>query len=109
MKNEYRINLRMNPNKPKQKEIIDFFNERKNNDSFSRNEFIIEAVLGRIHGESNNDLLDDIREVIRDEIKNISVVVSNEDDKNDTTDIPELTEEQLAQNEADVLDVLDMF
>ncbi len=44
MKNEYRINLRMNPNKPKQKEIIDFFNERKNDDSFSRNEFIIEAM-----------------------------------------------------------------
>ena len=109
MKNEYRINLRMNPNKPKQKEIIDFFNERKNDDSFSRNEFSIEAILGRIHGESNNALLDDIREVIRDEIKNISFVVSNEDDKNDTADIPELTEEQLAKNEAGVLDVLDMF
>ncbi|MBR4766610.1 MAG: hypothetical protein IK085_07600 [Clostridia bacterium] len=108
MKNEYRINLRMNPNKPKQKEIIDFFNERKNDDSFSRNEFIIEAILCRIHGESNNTLLDDIREVIRDEIKNISVIVSN-DNENDTADIPELTEEQLAQNEADVLDVLDMF
>ena len=108
MKNEYRINLRMNPNKPKQKEIIDFFNERKNDDSFSRNEFIIEAILCRIHGESNNTLLDDIREVIRDEIKNISVIVSN-DNENDTADIPELTEEQLAKNEADVLDVLDMF
>ena len=108
MKNEYRINLRMNPNKPKQKEIIDFFNERKNDDSFSRNEFIIEAVLERIHSESNNALLDDIREVIRDEIKNISVVVSN-DNENDTADIPELTEEQMAENEADVLDVLDMF
>ena len=109
MKNEYRINLRMNPNKPKQKEIIDFFNVRKNDDSFSRNEFIIEAILGRIHGESNNTLLDDIREVIRDEIKNISVVVSDNSNENDTADIPELTEEQLAQNEADVLDVLDMF
>ena len=109
MKNEYRINLRMNPNKQKQKEIIDFFNERKNDDSFSRNEFIIEAILGRIHGESNNTLLDDIREVIRDEIKNISVVVSDNSNESDTTDIPELTEEQLAQNEADVLDVLDMF
>ena len=108
MKNEYRINLRMNPNKPKQKEIINFFNERKNDDSFSRNEFIIEAILGRIHGESNNALLYDIREVIRDEIKNISVVVSN-DNENDTADIPELTEEQMAENEADVLDVLDMF
>ena len=109
MKNEYRINLRMNPNKPKQKEIIDFFNERKNDSSFSRNEFIIEAILGRIHGESNNTLLDDIREVIHDEIKNISVVVSENSNENDTADIPELTEEQLAQNEADVLDVLDMF
>ncbi len=109
MKNEYRINLRMNPNKPKQKEIIDYFNKRKTDDSFSRNEFIIEAILGRIHGGSSNALLDDIREVIRDEIKNISVFVSNEDDKNDTADIPELTEEQLAQNEANVLDVLDMF
>ena len=109
MKNEYRINLRMNPNKSKQKEIIDFFNERKNDDSFSRNEFIIEAILGRIHGESNNTLLDDIREVIRDEIKNISVVVLDNSNENDTADIPELTEEQLALNEADVLDVLDMF
>ena len=109
MKNEYRINLRMNPNKPKQKEIIDFFNERKNDDSFSRNEFIIEAILGRIHGESNNALLDDIREVIRDEIKSISVVVSDNSNESDTADIPELTEEQLAKNEANVLDVLDMF
>ena len=109
MKNEYRINLRMNPNKQKQKEIIDFFNERKNDDSFSRNEFIIEAILGRIHGESNNTLLDDIREVIRDEIKNISVVVLDNSNENDTADIPELTEEQQARNEADVLDVLDMF
>ena len=109
MKNEYRINLRMNPNKPKHKEIIDFFNERKNDDSFSRNEFIIEAILGRIQGESNNALLDDIREVIRDEIKNISVVLSDSSNKNDTADIPELTEEQLAKNEVDVLDVLDMF
>ena len=109
MKNEYRINLRMNPNKQKQKEIIDFFNERKNDDSFSRNEFIIEAIFGRIHGESNNSLLDDIREVIRDEIKNISVVVLDNSNENDTADIPELTEEQQARNEADVLDVLDMF
>ena len=109
MKNEYRINLRMNPNKQKQKEIIDFFNERKNDNSFSRNEFIIEAILGRIHGESNNTLLDDIREVIRDEIKNISVVASDNSNENDTAYIPELTEEQLALNEADVLDVLDMF
>ena len=55
MKNEYRINLRMNPNKPKQKEIIDFFNERKNDDSFSRNEFIIEAILGRIQQSRARD------------------------------------------------------
>ena len=109
MKNEYRINLRMNPNKPKQKEIIDFFIERKNDDSFSRNEFIIEAILGRIHGESSNALLDDIREVIRDELKNISGVVSYNVVKNETADIREQTEEQLAKNEADVLDVLDMF
>ena len=109
MKNEYRINLRMNPNKAKHRKIIDFFAGRKADESFSRSEFIVDAILDKIHEESKTDLLEEFREIIRDELGNISVIVSDKADKNDTADIPELTEEPLALNEADVLDVLDMF
>ena len=109
MKNEYRINLRMNPNKAKHREIIDFFTGRKTDESFSRSEFIADAILDKIHEESKNDLLEEFREIIRDELGNISVIVSDKNDKNVTADIPEFDEEQVEQSEADVLDILKMF
>ena len=109
MKNEYRINLRMNPNKAKHREVIDFFSERKADESFSRSDFIVDAILDKIHEESKNDLLEEFREIIRDELGNISVIVSDNADKNDTADIPEFDEKQVEQSEADVLDILKMF
>ena len=109
MKNEYRINLRMNPNKAKHREIIDFFAGRKADESFSRSEFIVDAILDKIHEENKNDLLEEFREIIREEIGNISVIVSDKADKNDTADITEFDKEQVEQSEADVLDILKMF
>ena len=74
----------------------------------SRNAFIVTAVLNEIQRQSsvNGFLLDDIRQVIREELQEVSfAAVSSVFEQAQ----PELTEEQQAENEKSVLDDLEMF
>lgn len=106
MSEGYRVNLRLNPHKEKHRQIIEFFKEQSNDKSFSRNDFIVDAISEKL---SDSSLLEEIRNIIREEMSSISIVASAETEKSPKDEIPLMTEEQRVKNESDVLDVLDMF
>ena len=106
MSEGYRVNLRLNPRKEKHREIIEFFKESGRDKSFSRNDFIIDAITEKLN---NSNLLDEIRNIIRDEMSSISIATPAEKEKSSEEKLPSMTEEQRMKNEEDVLDVLEMF
>ena len=65
MSEGYRVNLRLNPRKEKHREIIEFFKESGRDKSFSRNDFIIDAITEKLN---DSNLLEGIRNIIREEI-----------------------------------------
>ena len=74
----------------------------------SRNAFMITAVLNEVQRQSsvNGFLLDDIRQVIREELQEVSFVAASPVFEQVQ---PELTEDQQVENEKSVLDDLEMF
>lgn len=106
MSEGYRVNLRLNSRKEKHREIIEFFKESGRDKSFSRNDFIIDAITEKLN---DSNLLDEIRNIVREEMSNISIVAPTEKEKSSEEKLPSMTEEQRMKNEEDVLDVLDMF
>lgn len=101
---KYRINVRFDTDDPKQAEAVKFLQSLE----YSRNAFIVSAVLDAISGKStaNSISLEDIRRIIQEELQEVSFVT-----------VPpvfhpvktELTEEEQAENEKSVLDDLEMF
>lgn len=106
-KDVYRLNVRFDLTKPKEKEAVDYLQKLKDTDKKSRNRFIVEAITEQIRrrNAAYDFTLDDIRQVIQEEMQGRFVTVS--------TDLPtekeELSEEQRAKNNAQVLSALDMF
>lgn len=101
---KYRINVRFDLDKPKEANAAQYLQSLDK----SRNAFIVTAVLNEIQRQSsvNGFLLDDIRQVIREELQEVSfAAVSSVFEQAQ----PELTEEQQAENEKSVLDDLEMF
>ena len=107
---EYRINVRFNLSDTEHTEIIDYLNSLDKEKYKSRNQFIIDALKSAIaYAEkqtADDELLQKIREILKEELTNISVVAS----------VPssvgidmELTEEQRLKNDAEALEFLDMF
>lgn len=107
---EYRINVRFNLSDTEHTEIIDYLNSLDKEKYKSRNQFIIDAIKSAIaYAEkqtADDELLQKIREILKEELTNISVVAS----------VPssvgidmELTEEQRLKNDAEALEFLDMF
>lgn len=101
---KYRINVRFNLAKPMEKNAAQYLQALDK----SRNAFIVTAVLNEMQRQSpaSGLLLDDIRQVIREELQEVSFVAASPVFEQAQ---PELTEEQQAENEKSVLDDLEMF
>lgn len=101
---KYRINVRFDLDKPTEANAAQYLQALEK----SRNAFIVAAVINEMQRQSsaNGVLLDDIRQVIREELQEVSFVAASPVFEQVQ---PELTEEQQAENEKSVLDDLEMF
>lgn len=101
---KYRINVRFDLDKPKDAKAVQYIQSLDK----SRNAFIVTAVINEIQRQSSAScfLLEDIRQVIREELQEVSFVAAPSAFEPVQ---PELTEEQQAENEKSVLDDLEMF
>lgn len=101
---KYRINVRFDTDDPKQAEAVKFLQSLE----YSRNAFIVSAVLDAISGKSavNNISLENIRKVIQEELQEVSLVAVPSVLQSAKT---ELTKEEQAENEMSVLEDLEMF
>ena len=101
---KYRINVRFDLDKPKEANAAQYLQALNK----SRNAFMVTAVLNEMQRQTstNGVLLEDIRQVIREELQEVSFAVAPPVFGQIQ---PELTEEQQAENERSVLDDLEMF
>ena len=101
---KYRINVRFDLDKPKEAKAAQYLQSLDK----SRNAFVVTAVLNEMQRQSSASgfLLEDIRQVIREELQEMSFVAAPPVFEPVQS---ELTEEQQAENEKSVLDDLEMF
>lgn len=101
---KYRINVRFDLGKPKEAKAAQYLQMLDK----SRNAFIVTAVLNEMQRQTstNGILLEDIRQVIRKELQEVSFVAASPAFEQVQS---ELTEAQQAENEKSVLDDLEMF
>lgn len=99
---KYRINVRFDLDKPMEANAAQYLQSLDK----SRNAFMVTAVLNEMQRQTSGVLLDDIRQVIREELQEVSFVAASPVFEQVQ---PELTEEQQAENEKSVLDDLEMF
>lgn len=101
---KYRINVRLDLDKPKEANAAQYLQALDK----SRNAFMVTAVLNEMQRQTSASgvLLEDIRQVIREELQEVSFVAASPVFEQVQL---ELTEEQQAENEKSVLDDLEMF
>ena len=101
---KYRINVRFDLDKQKEAKAAQYLQALDK----SRNAFMITAVLNEMQRQTSASsfLLEDIRQVIREELQEVSFVAASPVLEQVQ---PELTEKQQAENEKSVLDDLEMF
>ena len=99
---KYRINVRFDLDKPMEANAAQYLQSLDK----SRNAFMVTAVLNEMQRQTSGVLLEDIRQVIREELQEVSFVVASPVFEQVQL---ELTEEQQAENEKSVLDDLEMF
>ena len=101
---DYRINVRFHTDVPAEKKAAEYLQTL----SKSRNKFIVDAVIAYMNKEStdNETLLENIRQIFREEVQTVAVVSASSTAIVATT---ELTEEQKAENAKNVLADLEMF
>ena len=101
---KYRINVRFDLDKPKEAKAAQYLQSLDK----SRNAFIVAAVINEMQRQTSASsfLLEDIRQVIREELQEVSFAVAPPVFERVQ---PELTEAQQAENEKSVLDDLEMF
>ena len=108
---EYRINVRFNLSDTEHTAIIDYLKSLNKEKYKSRNQFIIDAIKSAIaYAEkqtADDELLNKFREILKEELTNISVVTSVTPSSAGID--MELTEEQKLKNDAEALAFLDMF
>ena len=109
MKNNYRINVRFDLKKEREKEAAEFLFKLSVQSSGSRNRFIVDAVIEAIRRQQNGTdvSLEDIRAMFREELQSVSFV--NAPAKDAPPFQTELTEEEKAKNDAGILSALAMF
>ena len=109
MSNHYRLNVRFDLDDEAEHRAAEYLAELNNEKGKSRNRFIVEAVISFMERQnSDRDFtLDDVRQVFREELSEVSFVApaSTEYSIADT----ELTEEQQAENDENVLSDLSAF
>ena len=101
---KYRINVRFDLDKPMEAKAAPYLQSLDK----SRNAFMVTAVLNEMQRQSSasGGFLEDIRQVIREELQEMSFVAAPPVFEPVQS---ELTEEQQAENEKSVLDDLEMF
>ena len=99
---KYRINVRFDLDKPMEANAAQYLQSLDK----SRNAFMVTAVLNEMQRQTSGVLLEDIRQVIREELQEVSFAAAPPVFEQAQ---PELTEEQQAENEKSVLDDLEMF
>ena len=101
---KYRINVRFDLDKPKEANAAQYLQALDK----SRNAFMVTAVLNEMQRQSSasGGFLEDIRQVIREELQEMSFVAAPPVFEPVQS---ELTEEQQAENAKSVLDDLEMF
>ena len=101
---KYRINVRFDLDKPMEENAAQYLQALDK----SRNAFMVTAVLNEMQRQSsvNGFLLDDIRQVIREDLQEVSFAAASSVFEQVQL---ELTEEQQTENEKSVLDDLEMF
>ncbi len=102
--NYYRINVRLDLEKRAEKQAADYLKAMGR----QKNKFIVKALLSYIENENTDakNLLESIREILRDELQSVSFVSAPP--APNTVDT-ELTEEQQSENDMNILDDLEMF
>ena len=101
---KYRINVRFDLDKPMEAKAAQYLQSLDK----SRNAFMVTAVLNEMQRQTSASgvLLEDIRQVIREELQEMSFVAAPPVFEPVQS---ELTEEQQAENAKSVLDDLEMF
>ena len=101
---KYRINVRFDLGKPTEAKAAQYLQSLDK----SRNAFMVTAVLNEMQRQSSasGGFLEDIRQVIREELQEMSFVAAPPVFEPVQS---ELTEEQQAENAKSVLDDLEMF
>lgn len=101
---KYRINVRFDLDKPTEAKAAQYLQSLDK----SRNAFMVTAVLNEMQRQSSasGGFLEDIRQVIREELQEMSFVAAPPVFEPVQS---ELTEEQQAENAKSVLDDLEMF
>ena len=109
MKNNYRINVRFDLRKEREKDAAEYIAKLSEQNSATRNRFIVDAVIEAIRQkQSGTDIsLADIRAMFREELQSVSFV--NSQAKEAPPFRMELTEEEKAENDAGILSALAMF
>ena len=110
MSDHYRINVRFDMSKEREKTAVEYLGKLSEKSSGTRNRFIVNAIIEAIGREKSDGSfsLDDIRAMFREELKSVAFVSStpsSEPVKLDT----DLTEEEKEENVENVLAALDMF
>ena len=109
MSNHYRLNVRFDLDDEAERRAAEYLAELHNVKGQSRNRFIVEAVISFMERQnSDRDFtLDDVRQVFREELSGVSFVATATTEYSiaDT----ELTEEQKAENDENVLSDLTAF
>ena len=99
MMKDYRINLRLRADIPEEAKIAEYLSTIKK----SRNRFIINAITEYM--EKDNRLLENIRSIFREEIRNISLPVGISKSEPQKAEFTEEAEESAKL----VLEALEMF
>lgn len=101
---DYRINVRFHSDVPAEQKAAEYLQTLNK----SRNKFIVDAIIAYMNKETsdNETLLENIRQIFREEVQTVAVVSAPP-----TTVLvaAELTDEQRAENEKNVLADLEMF
>ena len=96
---DYRINVRFHDDNEEERRAAEYLKRLHR----SRNQFVVDAVLARM---DDTKLLDNIRQIFREEISSVSIATTIPVVQTVNT---ELTEEQKEENRKNVLTDLDMF
>ena len=109
MSNSYRLNVRFNLDNEAERRAAEYLADLGKSEGKSRNRFIVEAVISFIErGNNTHDFtLDDVREMFREELQEVSFAAPKQ--KEATEAAAELSDEQKAENDDNVLSDLAAF